>query len=397
MKSRKPSHKTWKRILQGAFLVPLLLLVSGMLISSCSTRLTALPTGEDLTYQNLLEWSHENGMPGAVLLVQTPAEQFLGSVGYADLKRRIPMRTDRAFPIGSVTKSFVGLVCAQMHAEGKLDLDSSVTHLLPSTLTDRLPQSKEMTLRQLLEHRSGLPDFTRSNRRNLSRAFLDRRGSWSPERELAYIYDQALLFEPGQDFSYSSTGYLLAGLILDAVTGHHHSKEIRARILNPLQLTNSWYLTVEPAKAAIPRGYEDWFFWWRTDATEWTPATGGGAGLASTAHDLARFLRAVAGDSDWLEEEVHQILLGNWSEEKQDYFLGVQRVRSRKDAPWFLGHSGAVPGYHCFAFHQPKSDITIVFFGSSGQLTPWGNQRLDRFYKALRNQLFDLALRRSQS
>src|SRR3954471_18774544 len=80
-----------------------------------------LPPKESRTLQSLLEWTHENGMPGAILLVRTPRSTFVGAVGYADVARQTPMRPDYAFRIASVTKTFTGVVIAQLEAEGRID------------------------------------------------------------------------------------------------------------------------------------------------------------------------------------------------------------------------------------------------------------------------------------
>jgi D-alanyl-D-alanine carboxypeptidase len=262
----------------------------------------------------------------------------------------------------------------------------------PRWVTAHFPNADRVTMRHLLDHTSGYRDFGTDVRRNLSRGVLDRHGEWGPLRELGYVYDKPADFLPGERTSYSNTGYALAGLILDHVAGQHHSVEIRRRILDPLGLTNTWYMATEPARGETAHGYEDWFYWWWTDTTHWTPATGGSAGLAGTVSDLATFIRAAARQDGLLNDAARREALPNWTEGEKWYFLGLQRARSREGAPWFLGHSGGTPGYHCFAFHEPEGDITIVYFGSSTLLTARGGQRLDKFYQTLRNQLFERAL-----
>jgi D-alanyl-D-alanine carboxypeptidase len=387
--------RRWK-LIRRAGVASLLFVLLGVVVSSCRTALTPLPPEADRSYQKLLEWSLQNGMPGAILLVRTPRGEFLGSVGYADLKRQLPMRTNHAFQIGSITKSFVGVICAQMHTEGRMDLDVGITNWLGPDLTAHFPNAGKVTLRHLLEHTSGYRDFGTDFNRNLNRAFLDRHGEWGPLRELKYVFDKPAEFPPGERFSYSNTGYALAGLILDRVAGHHHPVEIRRRILDPLRLTNTWYLATEVARGEAARGYEDWFHWWWTDTTHWTPATGGSAGLASTVSDLATFVRAAARRDGLLNDAARQEALGHWTEGNKWYFLGLHRARSHEGAPWFLGHSGGTPGYHSFAYHEPERDITIVYFGSSTLITARGRQRLDKFHKTLRNELFERAINESE-
>jgi D-alanyl-D-alanine carboxypeptidase len=396
--SQQPTSVTTprKRGKRGIKISVLALLSIPLLVASCRTRLTPLPPEEQRGYQSLLEWSHRNGLPGAILLVRTPGREFVGSVGDADLKNHLPMRADHAFQIGSVTKSFVGVVAAQMHAEGKLNLDAIITNSLPPDITKHFPNVEKITLRQMLEHTAGLYDAGLNPRRVIDRAFVDRRGEYSALRELKYAFDKPPSFAPGEGWSYSNTGYLLAGLMIDRAAGQHHSAEVRRRVLVPLRLTNTWYNLLEQPRGDMARGYEDFFNWWRADTTSWTPAIGGSAGLSSTVFDLATFIRAVARDAGFLNAATRRELFGGWSEEKKRYFLGLQRMRPRKDAPWFIGHSGGTPGYHCFAFHQPERDITIVFFGSSALLKARGIDRLlGEFHDTLRNALFEASLKES--
>jgi D-alanyl-D-alanine carboxypeptidase len=373
--------------------IVLALAIAGVLLASCKTTLKPLPPEGRRNYQSLLDWSHEAGMPGAILLVQTPKTQFLACAGKADVGRNIPMQSNHVFQIGSITKAFLGLVAAEMHAESKLNLDAAITNWLPPEIAKRLPNSERATLRQLLEHTSGIPDAHSRFAFLFQRGFLRPRADWSPERQLRYAYDQPAAFEPGTRFSYNSTGYTLAGLILDRIAGRHHSVEIRHRILQPLALTNTYYLAHESPRDEMAHGYENYINFWRMDTTAWTPAIGGAAGLASTLSDLAKFIRAVVRDSAFPSAAARPEFLKDAQDQRNRYFLGIQRVRPRPDAPWFWGHSGATPGYHCFAFHQPERDITIVYFGSSTLWKARGMSRLlDEFYDKLRNALFEQAL-----
>ena len=174
-------------------------------------------------------------MPGAVLLVQTPSSRYLGSVGLADVARGLPMRPDHAFRIGSITKTFVGVVAAQMQAEGRLDTEKSVTSYLPASITSRIPNSDLITVHQLLRHESGIYNYDNSLLYALDRWLIFPRAEWPPLRMLEYSLDEHAVFPPGEQFSYSNPNYILTALIIDRITGHHHSQEIRGRILDPLR------------------------------------------------------------------------------------------------------------------------------------------------------------------
>ena len=332
-------------------------------------------------------------MPGAILLVSTPRREYLAAIGMADLKRAVPMRPNHLFQIASVTKSFVGVLAAQLHAEGKLNLDAPITNWLDTEITEHVTHADKMTLRQLLEHTSGFHEPRNDHWYPLKRHFVSRHGEWSAMTELKFAFDRPPAFAPGKGWEYCNAGYMLAGLIIDQVAGHHHSVEIRNRILEPLGLANTFYELTEEPRGERAHGYEDYFNCWRMDATWWTPATGGHAGLSSSVADLAKYVRAIARTGDFVSEQERRQLFWQWSNDSKTYFLGLQRVRPCEDTPWFIGHNGGTPGYHSFAFHEPGRDLTVVYFGSSTFMkASRGPRKLDAFYITFRDALLKLVL-----
>lgn len=379
--------------------LPRLLVIPILLLPLCGCRSPLkLPPQEAHSYQSLLEWSQRSGVPGAVLLVQTPTTNFLASVGWADKKRKLPMRPDHAFRIGSVTKTFVGIVTAQLHAEGKLDTDAVMTNYLPASITGHFPNSDRITLRQMTRHTSGIYDFNDSIAYMLKRGLFSRRGNWPPLRDLKYAYNKPARFPPGEGWDYSNSNFLLLGLTVDQVTGHHHSVEIRNRILEPLNLTNTYYELSEPARGELAHGYERHFGFWE-DATDWTPVVGGSSGMVSTVSDLAIFIRAVAGTNSFLDEPTRKLLKSQIRKGNADrpwypvsgYDFGLSvNVPAEKDAPFFFGHAGGTSGYLCFAWHEPEHDITVVFFGSSSLVDVFHQRSNYQFQHLLEKALFTL-------
>src|SRR3974390_1787458 len=142
-----------------------LFLGSGIVVFLCGCRstVTPMPPKEARTYQSILQWSLQNGMPGAMLLVQTPKTNFIGCVGWADRKRKIPLRPDHAFRIGSLTKTFVSVVAAQMEVERQLEAVVVIPNYLPSSVPSHIANSDQITVRHLLRHTSGLYNFEWNN------------------------------------------------------------------------------------------------------------------------------------------------------------------------------------------------------------------------------------------
>jgi D-alanyl-D-alanine carboxypeptidase len=380
-----------------------------ILACGCRSPIKPLPPKQALSYQSLLEWSHASGMPGAILLVWTPQTNFVGSIGWADKQRKIPMATNHSFRIGSVTKTFVGIVAAQLHTEGLLHTDLIITNYLPASVFSHISNSDRITVRQLSRHTSGIYDYNDSVCYMLRRGVLNRRGAWPPLRELKYAYDKPAEFPPGESWDYSNSNFLLLAMIIDHVAGGHHSAEIRSRILDPLQLTNTYYEGSEPPRGNLARGYER-HFGFTEDVTNWTPPVGGAAGLVSTVEDLAVFIRAIAGTNSYLNEATRQLLRsqprpGNLERPwfpVSGYDFGLNNARRVPEevplcvAPLFFGHAGGLSGYLCFAWHEPRRNITIVFFGSSNLTDVLHHSRNFQFEHLLEEALFDLTVKQSR-
>jgi D-alanyl-D-alanine carboxypeptidase len=390
------------------------LLAAGLVLFACGCRtaFTPLPPKETRTYQSILEWSHKNGMPGAILLVQTPKTNFLGVAGWADIKRIIPMRTDAEFRIGSITKMFAGITVARLQNDGLLDTDLVITNYLPKSITDHIANSDHITVRQLLRHQSGIYNYSSSQWWQINFLYLEHHGNWPPLRHLKYAYDQPASFPPGKGWEYSNSNFLLLGLILEKIAGHPLSVEIRQQILDPLELTNTYYELNEPCRGELAHGYEK-LLGFRRDVTDWTPLVAGNSGLVSTVSDLAIVVRAICGTNHFLDGQTRELLRNEVRPESKyagsrdlaypvlGYDWGINIARAVDDnetpvsvAPVFFGHGGNVAGSLCFAWHDPKDDITIVWFGSSTLGFP--TTHVWQFQQTLQKALFELAVEQTR-
>jgi D-alanyl-D-alanine carboxypeptidase len=267
-------------------------------------------------------------------------------------------------------------------------------------------------VRQLLRHQSGIYNYTSSFWWQLNFWFLERHGNWPPMRLLQYAYDRPARFPPGQGWEYSNSNFLLLGLIIDRVTGHNHPVEIRNRILDPLQLTNTYYELSEPARGERAHGYER-FCGFPMDTYDWTPITGGNAGLVSTVPELAVAVRAVCGTNGFLDEPTRELLRSEVRPESHyagsrdvaypvlGYDWGISWRRAAPNqtpvsvAPVFFGHDGGSYGCLCFAWHDPTDDITIVWFGSS--MFALDHHNTGSFQSTLEKALLELAVEQSSS
>ncbi|WP_344345934.1 serine hydrolase domain-containing protein, partial [Kitasatospora putterlickiae] len=270
------------------------------------------------------------------------------AAGVNDLGSRRAPRADGRFRIGSVTKTFVSTVVLQLVDEGRLRLDDPVERHLPGTV----PNGDAITLRQLLNHTSGLydhlsdPRFLYQDEASLRGYLADRRWkSWSPAQLIEVGVQAAPYFAPGQGWHYSNTNYVLLGEVIRKVTGHNWRSEVDRRIVKPLHLDDTVFAGTRPGMAGphahgyakLPEGL--------ADLTLINPsfADAAGDGISTTA-DLNRFHAALFGGRllsaarfAEMTTAVPAPMIG------AHYGLGLIRYDLPCGEVW--GHTGGIPGY----------------------------------------------------
>ncbi|MEU4193139.1 serine hydrolase domain-containing protein [Kribbella sp. NPDC026611] len=230
---------------------------------------------------------------GKLAEVRDRGAVWRGSSGIAELGTDRPVPVGGSFRAGSVTKTFVATVVLQLVGERRMRLEDSVERWLPGVV----PNGENITVRQLLNHTSGLYDFVRTIPFPPGQAFFDNRWrTWTAPEMIAQALANPPMFEPGPQYSYSNTNYLLLGEVIEKVTGHTYATEIRRRLIRPLRLTGTTLPGTSPyIPGPHPHGYvpsEHGL----VDLTEWNPSVLGAAGeLISTTHDLNAFFAALLG------------------------------------------------------------------------------------------------------
>ncbi|MDQ0946662.1 D-alanyl-D-alanine carboxypeptidase [Streptomyces phaeochromogenes] len=238
------------------------------------------------------------GAVGALMEVREGHGVWRGTSGVAELgtTRAVPDRG--RFRVGSITKTFVATVVLQLVGEGRLRLDDTAEEWLPGAV----PDGHRITVRQLLNHTSGLYDFKRTLPMPPEPEFLDNRWrTWTAAEQVERAVANPPTFEPpGSRYEYSNTGYLLLGQIVEKVTGRSYAGEIERRIIRPLRLRDASLPGTSPyIIGPHPRGYvpirqdgEPRL----VDYTEMNPTVmGAGGEMISTAKDLNRFVAGLLG------------------------------------------------------------------------------------------------------
>jgi D-alanyl-D-alanine carboxypeptidase len=249
------------------------------------------------------------GAVGALAEVRDGRDLWRGASGVAVVgtTRAVPVRG--RFRVGSITKTFVATVVLQLVAEGRLRLEDPVERWLPGVV----PGGDGITVRQLLNHTSGLYDYLHTLPFPPAPEFFDNRWrTWTAAEQIQSALAHPPTFEPpGSAFAYSNTNYLLLGQVIERVTGRPYADEIERRVIRPLRLHGTWLPGTSPRiRGPHPHGYVPAERDWEPrllDYTEFNPSVmGAGGEMISTTRDLNRFFAALLGGrllpSDLLEE-----------------------------------------------------------------------------------------------
>ncbi|MEV4352594.1 serine hydrolase domain-containing protein [Actinoplanes sp. NPDC049596] len=288
-----------------------------------------------MTLQAVLDEIAATSAFGVVAEVRAGDRVWRGAGGVAERGSTRPAPAGARFRAGSVTKSFVAVVVLQLVGEGRIGLDEPVG------------AGCRVTVRHLLQHTSGIADYGESERfRSLygtTEAILGlRHRSWTAAELRTLVDGQPLLFEPGSSWGYSSTNYLLLGLLVERVTGRPYGGEVERRILRPLGLRN----TELPGSSPYMRGSHLHGYLGEEDITVFDHSFAGAAGeLVSSAADLNRFYRALMTGQLLDAAELAEMRTGS----ALGYGLGLA-TRQLDDGARLWGHNGGTFGYETFSW-----------------------------------------------
>ncbi|MBY0551573.1 MAG: beta-lactamase family protein [Candidatus Obscuribacterales bacterium] len=263
-----------------------------------------------------------------------------------------PTTTEQRFPIYSLTKSFIACATLQLVEQGSLDLDGLLGLWLPD-----LPFAYQITIRQLLNHTSGLPDY--GGMEAYQQSVKNRPGEpWTDEEFISYTCGNRLRSTPGQTFNYSNIGYLYLKILLQSITGASLADVLRDRIFTPLSLKSTSVHTTLEEQATLVSGYSRFLTLGQsTDVREiYHPGWVSHGLIASTALDVATFYHAlfdpdepiISYDSLAEMREFVKVTERHPIFRNPGYGLGLmvdERITGN-----ILGHTGSGPGYTAAAY-----------------------------------------------
>jgi CubicO group peptidase (beta-lactamase class C family) len=273
--------------------------------------------------QNQADEALNYGFKGIIVCVDKKGNPpTFYTAGYHDSEKKIPVRADAYFKIASVSKLYTAVAITKLVNDGLLSLDESLSKYLPE-LKDRIEYADEITLRMLVKHRSGIPNYT-------STLNYWANPKESSDENLALVLDQPANFKPDKDYQYCNTNYLLLAKVMDEVLGYNHFQFIQDEILIPLNLNHTFSSVKDVNIKNVMSGYYVGYpHDLKTDDQ----------GMVATAEDLSIFLRAL-NDSSVFESGKEAIYTSLYE----------------------YNHKGLVPGYQTIAEYHEEIDAVVIQF-----------------------------------
>ncbi len=264
------------------------------------------------------------GFDGMIVYVdQGGKEPEFYAAGWKNRENKIPADPHSLFKIASINKLYVAVAITKLVNDKRLSLDKTLADYFPE-LVGRIENAEKITLRLMVQHRSGIPNFT------------DHPGFWNNPQEsnkdvLEYALDLPANFEPGDDYEYSNTNYLLLSRLIDKVVGYSHHQYIKEEILIPLELKNTFSSLSEVNIDDVMSGY---YVGYEVDLK-----TNDYGSMIATAQDVGIFLRALNDGSVFNE--------------------GGQEIYS---SIYVYEHGGLIPGYQSLAEYHKDIDTVVIQF-----------------------------------
>jgi D-alanyl-D-alanine carboxypeptidase len=325
----------------------------------------ASPSASDL--DAVLSAAVERGLPGVALAMERGDDLvYSGVAGVARIEDETPVSTTDRFRLGSITKAFTAVIVLQLADEGVLTLDDTVTAWLDDPAVGRIPNVDTATVRQLLNHTSGIYDYADDTDSPFwEDAFLGPNADWTKvwtiEELLAYADadNHAAYFAPGEAYHYSNTDYLLLGMIVEQATGGSFGNELQARILDPLAMDNTFLAEGGDMPEGIVDGYQvigDQALSVTGSNLSWVWTAGG---MVSTTADLMRFAPAVySGDMLSQDSFAEMFTFGPGKRPGLEEGMGIYRIGTPNGQ--LVGMDGVGPGFIASMMRLEEGDITVV-------------------------------------
>jgi serine beta-lactamase-like protein LACTB len=301
----------------------------------------------------LKSWFEANQPGAVVLLMQNDKILFQKGYGLANVELNVAIQPDMIFRIGSITKQFTAAAVMVLAEEGKVDLNTSIANYL-----ENLPKAwKKITVEQLLNHTSGIPDYS------YSKIFWKHMHENLTPIDLLELYVSKfpLDFEPGTQYRYTNTGYIVLGMLIEKITGQSYGLFLQKRFFESLDLKHTRYARDTDLVPGMVSGYASGL----QPAPFWSATQKYAAGaLVSNAEDLARWTLALHSGKVVNPESLNRMLKPTRLKNGEEIPYGFGLAFRKSKGNLLVGHGGSVSGFRCTAEADPESKTVAVILNN---------------------------------
>ena len=319
-----------------------------------------------LNYQRFMDQFLEVGAPGVSITVRSPEGVWSKGGGKADLKNNIDLSPCNSLRAGSASKLFASTTILMLQEEEYLSIDDKINEYIPSSITNKIKNANDVTIKQLLNMTSGIREYAGFNSYLNVLNLTDKR--LSAEENLKYIYNKSARFGPGDEIYYTNSNYLLVALVIKYATGKAANEIVQEKIIDKYDLSNTYITTATPENLSRCY-YDEYDKGIMHDVTEIDNNAVGGedmldGGIISSSYDLSRFLELLLSGQIISESSLNQMKgfiditqdLGD-IEIMKKYGLGLMEFETNDGIAY--GHYGTVYANQCFVLHFPEHDVTV--------------------------------------
>ena len=361
------------QIALGLFLATFSVYGQNFNVSKCEESAEKSQNIKAEALQKVLDKLTLAGVPGVVGAIFEKGNLWTLSSGYAKIEGQIPIQACHLVYTQSIAKSYMAVVIMQLAEEGKIDINSNITEYLPSEITSMLVGADEVTVKMLLNHTSGLPEYN-YHPTYVTRLLQNPTRIFQPKEYISYIEGKELDFEPGSRYSYRNTNYVLLALIADQITGNH-GKYMEENIFERLGFKNTFYKIKQGESYGdrLVNGYWDRYSNGIVENASVLQNTNvasmvGDDGIITTAEEAILFLKGLMEGKLVSSESLE--MMKEWVLDKNgdpQYGLGLDYTTFMREPA--IGHSGGGLGSGSQLYFFPEKGIYMFFGINLGTVT----------------------------
>ncbi|MFC1898091.1 serine hydrolase [Candidatus Cloacimonadota bacterium] len=293
---------------------------------------------------------------GTVIIAENDKIIYRNTFGLANRDFQIPNSFETRYNIGSITKTFTALAIMQLIEAGKLKTTDTLADYLPDC---PIPEKNDITIHHLLTHSSGLYDYANDE------VIFETLQIREIEEFIPFVYGQGLLFQPGEDLSYSSGGYILLGAIIEKISGLKYSDYLEQNIFKPASMYNSALLYAEDVSPNKAEGYKQ-LNKEKFENRKLLDFPGSSAGgIYTTAADLLKYFQALVDTKLLSNENINLMLTPNMKQDQKSeipaYGWWITYINNQKA----IFHTGGTPGFSSSLYHFPDQNYTAIVLSNS--------------------------------